>query len=288
MNDILKKRKRFSKDVNDVFKLITFKLSNTELMGSAGLLSQKNYSDYDLFEVSYRKKDDFEGVYKDFLKMINNIEKSDFVYFLDFKLGLDNNNRALHWSLDEIKQGFKDIQYITSLKRKYFIDALRDKSLIKLDISAFINKTFIEFSNIYDIHYNKKSFLPDVKNVILNIQLDMLDLLNEGQYMKYLKRLFVIAKIKHDYDTLYKLTKLFNSSYGLLYKLASQMKTIMTMIDIGYKLDDKYKIAIQTINKQLDHKYQINGQQPITKSLLSSYDRVMEVVNNQAKKYINI
>jgi hypothetical protein len=281
---ILKKRKRFSKDVKNVFELITFNMRNTDIMGSAGLSSQKYFSDYDLFEVVFRDYNDFESVYKDFLKMIDDIEKSGFVYFQDFKLGVDNNNNSLHWSLEEIKHSFKDIKYKNTVQRKYFINALKDKSLIKLDVSAFINNVFVEFSNIYDIHYDKKTFLPNIKDIIISLKIDMIDLLQQGQYMKYLKRLFTVSKLERNYDILKPLTNLFNSKYGKMYKLASQIKTILTMKQVGYDLEDRYKKAVETINTELEPKYQIAD----IKDLSRSYFDIMEVVNNKAKNYIDI
>jgi len=338
----LKPKDSFAEPIKQAFNLISYNVENPILSGSSSLSSIQYNNDYDLYEKVYKSNDlnkALKEVHQRFKNIINDIKRSDNIYFLDFKLGLDNdlmpttsNIKAfykekydngliskqqldtilnateneldeesrliytLRWSPKEIQQGYKEL---SGGRREYFVDALKDKSIIKIDVVYYIYDQFIEFSNIFEIHYGNKTYMPSI-NVIESLKDDMRQLLREGNYFKYLKRLFVLARINNDTKLIENLLEIFNSNLGLVYKIASQLKTMTDMIDKGYKLIDKYHNSLQYLKQQLGYVYEFNLPKDIfekfdkmskTKSAKSLYkqleimtDLLMNKVNKISKK----
>jgi hypothetical protein len=341
MNKLFKKKplKSFSNDIQNTFNLISFNINEPELMGSSALSSIQYNNDYDLYEVIHKSKDinnAVKQVYNRFKKMINDIQQSDNIYFLDFKLGLDNdlipttsNIKAfykekydkgliskqqldtilnakeneldeqarqiytLRWSPKEIQQGYKEL---SGSRREYFIDALQDKAIIKLDIVYYIYDQFIEFSNIFEIYYGNKTYMPSI-NILESLKDDMNDLIREGNYFKYLKRLFVLEKINKNEQMVNNLIDVFNSNLGLVYKIASQLKTMTEIIDKMGKSKgvplDKMRNSLQFLKQQLSYVYEFNLPKDIyekfdkmskTKSIKSLYNQLVNMTELLMKK----
>jgi len=64
----------------------------------------------------------------------------------DIIFNLFRNHRVIRWTEDEILQGYKMLP--GKLKFK-FIDGLKQKSHIKIDVLAYINNRFIEVTNFF-------------------------------------------------------------------------------------------------------------------------------------------
>lgn len=313
MKRILKRKpsNAFAEPIKQTFNLISFKTNEPLLLGSSSLSSQLYNNDYDLFETVFQSDNSkaLTHVHQRFKKMIEDIHSKD-IYFLDFKLGLDDlliptssdirgfyklkykeglitkeqvnnildsdeNNLdeearliyTLRWSPKEIKQGYKEL---SNGRREYFVDALKDKAIIKLDIAYYVYDQFIEFSNIYQIYYGNKTFFPEIVDTLKD---EMKELLREGKYFKYIKRLFSVARINRNEKLLEKLVKLLNSNFGLVYKVASQLNTMIDILDKGYKPIDKIHQSLQYLKQQLSYVYEFN----LPKDIFEQFDRMSKI-----------
>ena len=155
------------------------------------------------------------------------------------------------------------------LKKIHDITKLKNMSnninYIKIDYVLWFDYHFKELSIIY-IFKNTKYGVDDIKQ-------DYEELIKDGNNYKALKRLFSIYKITKNRIEAVKLTKFFNSKYGKLYELNSNLKTILLIKDIK---EFKQKIDINL--KSLKLKPDIDIQKEILKNDL--------ILNNEGKKYL--
>ena len=79
----------------------------------------------------------------DFIKSVDN------TIITDFKLGENSKGEPLRWTYEEIKR--RENNGLT------FEDALKQKSIIKMDVVTLLNGRFIEISEVYNIYIDGES-----------------------------------------------------------------------------------------------------------------------------------
>ena len=177
-------KKLFKKSINDIAMLMSVE-SKVNMVGSASIKKSIYYSDYDLFEkVEGHSK---SSVYAHFKSLFYHVNKLPKIVITDFKIG------DKRWSYDDIMSKEKD--------GMSFDDALNVKGIIKLDIIALINSRFYEITEVYQMCFNGKCNMDYKKDEIIKDLVDEYKLkTNEGNYMKALKKMFSIIKIKNIND----------------------------------------------------------------------------------------
>jgi hypothetical protein len=209
---------------------------------------------------------------------------------------------TLRWRLDDLRKGYLILQ---GNRKKYFKDAIVDKTVVKIDIIAYIDGKFTEFSNVYEIYIGNKNVNLAELSVIDSIKNDIYDYYRDENWFKMLKRIFIIAKIRKDNKLLETLTKLFNSNVGLMYKLRGDIQTLIDLLDAGYTQKDiikKIQNELQDIKGQMAKVYQfelnntlygdidvaskVNAPKELQSKLEDINKRILEIVNNQASKFI--
>ena len=134
---------------NNMIEQISSKMrltSKVNIEGSASIKRNVYYSDYDLFEKVQGMSE--KSIHNHFKTVFEIIEKSDDVTITDFKCGEVGGN-PLRWTYEEIKNNKN--QGIT------FSEALKHKSIIKMDVVALINARFVEITEVYSIFLEGKS-----------------------------------------------------------------------------------------------------------------------------------
>ena len=139
---------------------------------------------------------------------------------------------------------------------------------VKVDYVLWFDYVFKELSIIYIFKTTPHS-IDDIKD-------DYDVLIQEGNNYKALKRLFSIYKFTKNRTQAIKLTTFFNSEYGKLYEINSNLKTIQLMTQ--YYDDDSVnkKIAINLKYLKINPACDID-------ELIKSNDIIL---NNVAKKYL--
>jgi hypothetical protein len=261
--DILARREPPQELLKFISKL-TWKPNKMMLLGSASLESQKYYADFDLVSYITKNRDKpFNTLYK----ILSKTMKTKGMYFIEGKIQVSDKNKKRFYKLEDLKE---------EMFEKTF-------QFIKLDYVIKINTLFYELS----INYTFESSSTK-EEIIKAIEKEEKELISDGEFYKALKRRFSIAKLKKDKPTMVRLTKLFNSPTGEMYKDVAIMKAIKSAIDakgIGYKepLDIKqYAISL----KDLGSPTLLKNLPEILEYIETSSFEKMEEINQEADKYI--
>jgi hypothetical protein len=120
--------------------------SKVNIVGSTKIKRNLYYSDYDSFETVKGMNENM--IYNHFKSVFEIIRNSENTIITDFKLG-EFRGKALRWTYEEIKR--RENYGIT------FNDALKQKSMIKMDIVTLHNGRFIEITEVYNIFIDRES-----------------------------------------------------------------------------------------------------------------------------------
>lgn len=202
----------YEPDDNDIF-----------LLGSAGMASQQYFSDYDL----YTTIDDFD------LKKIENIlkktEDNPDMYLIEIKF--QKGNRKIKFrTLEELKK-----REIEKIKWDF----------VKIDYIVYTDFRLIELSIIYDMNTPEDDLEKKLKK-------DIKEYKKEGMYYKALKREFSLLNYRYKQNKddkklekrLLQLSKFFNSQFGKLYILYSNLDAIVLLKENYDDKDAKKRIEI--------------------------------------------
>jgi len=208
--DIFAERNLPDMELLPFFKAVSFNNRKPSVIGSFSLESQRNAGDIDL-DVYIEGKTDHTFVEKELLKIIKNIDDNQNMFFIELK-----------------------IQYKDGKKIKFGADKIDD---IKIPTQNFNNIDYIKIDTIiyFDGHFKEMSINyylnPNIKDVVKEIEKDIIDLLKEKNYYKVIKRLFSIAKIQNDKPRGKLISTFLNNYTGGEYKQLSNLKAIKLLLE---------------------------------------------------------
>lgn len=189
------------------------------------------------------------------------------------------NLYTLRWEPEEIIAGVKKLY---PDREKLFVDAIKDKTIIKIDVIAYIDNIFTEFSNIFEFVRGENI---DIKKneFIHNIISDFMYYVENGNLFKALKRFYSLSKISKDEKMIKHLIELFNSDLGLLYKIIGNIKTLLLLLEEGYYPREKMLDELQILKYEISNIYEF----PIKHSIYDIIDKV-ENYDDIEKFYVAI
>jgi hypothetical protein len=245
----------FNNKITDVFNLLSI-TGKYNVIGSSSLKSILYNSDYDLDELIKSKKNIYREIFKTFQKKFQEANKNPDIFLTDFKCGIDINKDPLRWDKNDMKKGFKTLQGSTIT----FEDALKMKSVIKLDAIVLINGVFTEFSENYYLKIgDAANFEPEeakIENILQSIKESFEDYFDEKNYLKALKRIFAYKKLEGGNEKqLDLLIHFFNSWVGLLSYNKSELDILSLLLENKFrkpKLED-IKNNLQIIKQSLSY-----------------------------------
>ena len=225
--------------------------------GSSSLMSQKYFSDYDLF-CNITKKETPQELFNEFLKIFKEIMKDPNTYFMEFKIQTKDGDKIRWYDLD-------------SFNFNEFYRIYDNIDFCKIDLITKINYQFFEVSCIYQLSQEplKKN------NYVKMLKDDIKDLIKDGQYYKALKRKFNIYVAQNNNNKLIELTKIFNSHLGEKYQMKSNLEALKKLLE---KTDDDNTIKKIIINLKALHI------EPNIKKIDSMINELSNEINNEAKK----
>jgi hypothetical protein len=275
------------------------------------LMDMKAGIDEDLFVERERFKNPsfIKNFYQNQYKL-GNITKKNYETIVDLASKNDKDTLyefcrllwTLRWSFNDMKLGYKMLQ---GNRKKTFQDAIDDKTIVKIDIVAYVEDKFIEFSNLFEIYVGDKSINIAKLRIIDSIKQDIYDYYLDHNWFKMLKRIFVIAKLRKDLKLVETLTHFFNSDAGLVYKVRGDIQTLFDLLDKGY--DDKNTVSkikneLQPLKGELSKVYEFKIPDTIygtmdsmtnerninnlKNELENTSDLLLDIVNKQALSYI--
>lgn len=190
---------------------------------------------------------------------------------------------TLRWTPKEIIQGYK---IINKNEKKTISESLDDKSVIKIDIIAWLDGEFIEMTNLFEFFIkNKPLNIEEDSNIIKSIKEDIIFYYEDKNYIKMLKRIFAISKIKKDTKNINKLVEIFNSNVGLLYQIYSNLGSIKELIDRLNetnlnKIRERIINFIQLLKGRLGNIYEFE----IPLNYYSTLDKISKIKNFNTMK----
>lgn len=288
-----KPKTAYNNNVKTIFNLISYNNNNPIVMGSNAFNLNDYGSDFDLFEVVYTNENaqafEKEVIHK-FKSMMEKIKQKPDVYFIDFKAGNTENGLGMHWTLENV------------LKGKQFSKIFEHKSIIKIDVVAYMNGLFTPFSNVFEFRYENGVGLNQVKETVDNIEslkADVDKYYKEKNYMKACKRMFTIAQVKKDKPLIQKLLKIFSSNCGKAYKIKSDIQTMIDMIEAKHfskeiikRMKDELQILKEKIsninefyiNKNIFNRFDKTSNKETVKKILSSMKLLRNLINTMAQE----
>jgi len=274
--------KQYNNKVTKIAKLMSLE-SKVNIVGSAKIKRSIYYSDYDSFSTIKGKNENM--IYKHFKSVFEIIGNSENTIITDFKIG-EFRGKPLRWDYEAIKR--RDNNGIT------FEQALKKKSMIKMDVVTLLNGRFIEITEVYNIYIDGSSNADYTKEIVRKeLNDDMLKQIKDGNYMKALKRRYSLLNLDNkNKPTREKLIDYFNSPIGLLNRSKSDLETMLTVIQ-SKKLDiDEIRNSLQMLKEQVSAfpvennleeisklKTKQNMKVPIYKQIL----RLKEYINRDAE-----
>ena len=234
-------QKEYNNNIKKIVKLMSLE-SKVNIMGSAKVKRSIFYSDYDSFSTVKGKNENM--IYNHFKSLFEIIKSSENTIITDFKMG-EFRGKALRWDYEAIKK--RENNGIT------FEQALKMKSIIKMDVITLMNGRFIEITEVYNIFIDGESNFDYTKeNVRKELTDDMLKQIQEGNFMKALKRRYSLLNLDNKNKAeREKLIDYFNSPIGLLNRSKSDLETMLTVIQ-SPKFDiDEIRNSLQMLKEAI-------------------------------------
>jgi hypothetical protein len=270
--------KQYNNNIKKIVKLMSLE-SKVNIVGSAKIKLNIYYSDYDSFSTVKGKNENM--IYNHFKSVFEIIRNSENTIITDFKLG-EFRGKALRWDYESIKR--KENNGIT------FDDAIKQKSMIKMDIVTLLNGRFIEITEVYNIYIDGESNSDySIENIRKELIDDMNEQIKEGNLMKALKRKYSILNLDNkDKAVRDKMIDFFNSPIGLLNRSKSDLETMLLVIE-SPKFDiDEIRNSLQMLKEIISAFPVENNLEEISK--LKTKDKMKVPIYKQInilKMYIN-
>jgi hypothetical protein len=209
---------------------------------------------------------------------------------------------ATRWTGKELLNGYK----ILPINRKILLeDAIylstyynnlykkENGFVIKIDIYRDIGNKILEYGNLINFYYNDGQNLRKdltykgyLDTTFQSISSELTNYLYQitpkyNNFIKYTKRLYVLARINKDMNTIKQLTNFFHTDINFLNGINNEIKLIITMLKT-------YKNApMNTIYKQLDNlKFNISSIIYVNIDHQKLYYIINDIIEKQ-KKYNN-
>ena len=277
--------------MNSVIDILRIK--DVQRIGSSADVKIKYASDIDLQEV-IQTDDFFPEILRKFQQRFSKAQANPNIFITDFKCGMFRG-QPVRWNKHTIKDGFQNIDGINIS----FINCLQQKSIIKMDIIALVNRIFTEFSNNYYFTFsNGFSTMPGDNTKLSNVfLLQFQQKMKEKKYFKALKRLYSYFKIKKNKKMQQTLVEFFNSNVGKLNYQINGLQILDEVMDNPFRQPKKSDV-IHNINiiknnlpPELDQKIDSILKRPTLQTMRMAIKDVIqqltEVVNEQTMEFID-
>jgi len=278
-------QKEYNNKINRLSKIMSLE-SKVNIVGSAKIKRSIYHSDYDNYETVRGKNENM--IYNHFRSVFELIKTSNNTVITDFKLG-EFRGKPLRWDYEDIKN--------RSNNGMSFDMALKQKSMIKMDIVTLLNGRFTEISEVYNIFLDGESNFNYTKdNIRKELIKDMKEQIKDGNYMKSLKRKFSLLKLDDkNKEVRDHLIDYFNSPIGLINRAKSDLETMLLVIEHNKFDIDEVRESLQMLKEQVsafpvennlemisNMKSKTLMSQPIYKQIL----RLKEYINSDAKNVL--
>jgi hypothetical protein len=301
--DSLKSDDEIPDAIKKYIKMMTIPDSKIIRVGSSMNKIQPYYSDVDVMDIVYKpiKTEELIKYFIENLKiLVINITNSSKDFFSDFKAG------GLHWTVEQIlneKNGELSLYNACQIKDVVKLDIIVPYDERYLEMSTFfILKSVSEYINVTNDYFSnfKNSLLVDIEHY------------KDTKPFKSIKRVWSLARLNKDNNTLKMLYKLIKSNIALIAQVNADIETIILLIEHksnydlkfifneldGFKerlssiLDvtidiDKVDLMIENIKLMFGLRKTVGGNETdIIQSLTKLHDYLLNIINNETFEYL--
>jgi hypothetical protein len=277
---------------------------NQEIIGTAADKDINIVNDYDLQEyinLEGDKRQLYINIYEEFKKKFKDAIMNKDIFITDFKCG-HYKSIPIRWNYENMMNGYKVIED----KKIWFINALQQKSVIKLDVLFLDSETsrLHEISQNYYIEINNNSNYDKIvkKNIKTSLLRSFKDYYyNDKNFFKAMKRLYSYYKIFDERSKKIKLFQdLFNSEMGKQNKIISDLKTLLLLMEQTFRpvkkniiLDNLLALNFSSFDENIKAMYDtlINNFKRMSKNQVKEHieniiNNVFNELNDKVFKYI--
>ena len=134
---------------------------------------------------------------------------------------------TVRWSPNEVERGYTVLR---DGRRFTLEEGVLGKT--KVDVVGFVeNNRWTDFSVIYEFRNNGKVLNPSVGDAVRDITEDIVYYRTVGNNFKALKRMFSLAVLKNKLSKANELIPVFNSDLGRLYRIISDIHTLIYLLE---------------------------------------------------------
>lgn len=229
---------------NYIIDLISFdKPSSASIIGSYSDPKIKYSVDVD---IQVNQKATTHSIQSSFAKLFSQIKDNELIHIIEFKCGLDKTGHKILWNQSDLDRG-----YTTQRGTRYdFIECLKQKSIIKLDLVVQFGKTLQEITVNYFFtltdHENFQT-APVSETITRNLLEDALIYRDNKDILKSTKRFYSYFKYIGDESNADLFLCIINGPVGLLYKRLN----LLNLIEMILKHSSK-KLSHDIIDYNLD------------------------------------
>lgn len=298
-----------NKDLKKIKKPMNLLLlfENQEIIGTAADEEINIVNDYDLQE--YANYANIEGksnlelytnMYEEFKEKFLDAKRNKNIFITDFKCG-HYKSIPIRWNFENMMDGYKVVED----KKIWFINALQQKSVIKLDLLYLDeDKRLYEITQNYYLEINKnttynKIMKTDLKASLIKSFKEYY--YNDKNFYKALKRIYSYYKIFDKNNKNIKLLReLFNSELGKQSKIISDLKNILLLMEQTFRNVPKNIIYdnllllnfnifdndIITLYNEIIQNFKSLSKNMIREKIENIINLLFDVVNEKTLKYI--
>lgn len=244
------------------------------LIGSSANKKLKYVTDYDTQEMLINV--DPKYVLNIMQQKFRLAQQSDHIYIIDLKAG-KYKTVPIRWDYKTIMKGYQDIDGY----RVRFIDVLNndDGNVVKLDVIAYYDRVFHEFSCNYYFTEATVSDSEHYNSLLLDVEKYYFD----DKYMKMLKRLYSYYS-KANPKKAKKLETFFNSRAGLLNQLEHKVNVILDILELKRYDRTQVNSAIQQLKTDTPRPFKSLVKR---RSLQKLSDNLHQKVNELVAEFVN-
>ena len=151
----------------------------------------------------------------------------------------------VRWTPKDVAHGFVTLRDGTKLRLG---DALLQRSIVKVDIIAWVESRFIECEAVYNINKDGRSLvLTTPEEIKQGIKESLLIFASEHNWMKVAKRMYSLSKMDNATTIQECLRKyIFNAEIGRLYSILSDAQSLQVLKEESVTKEDEERIHRET------------------------------------------
>jgi len=165
-----------------------------------------------------------ESQYKDGVELVHAKNMEEYLDLKDYLRRL----KTLRWDPADFVKGKMELHGDREVQLS---DAIKDRTMVKIDCISKAGSRLVEFSNIYEFYARNEPINAVETDYVKAIKEEIYMLYVYKKYAKMDKRILLLDRYYKNTENVKKLTELFNGNLGILNKLKSDIEVIVSLLE---------------------------------------------------------